>query len=312
MKIAHVSTWNFHNVEDFCGSQYYVARQFDQLNIEQQLIHLRVGGERIPGRVRRILHRFRDKRHLKYCEPSVVKGHARKITTELRNREVDLIFSYGSFSVAYLETDKPLVFWADTPFSGLSAYPDINNACEDSRQKGNAAERAALGNTTRAIYATRWAADLAIRDYGVDEAKLRVVPWGANFEGGMTFDQVKEASRARDKKTVKLLLLGRDWERKGGDAAVAVVQELNRRGIPAQLTVAGCTPPSIPEHVLCVGYISKKTPEGLSRIIRLLRGSHFLIQPSKAETYGIAFAEANSFGTPSLASNVAGITSVIS
>ena len=40
MKIAHVSTWNFNNIEDYCGSQYFVARQFTHLGLEQQLIHL--------------------------------------------------------------------------------------------------------------------------------------------------------------------------------------------------------------------------------------------------------------------------------
>jgi glycosyltransferase involved in cell wall biosynthesis len=39
--------------------------------------------------------------------------------------------------------------------------------------------------------------------------------------------------------------------------------------------------------------------------------SHFLIVPSRAECFGVVFAEASSFGLPSLATNVGGIPSAI-
>ena len=39
--------------------------------------------------------------------------------------------------------------------------------------------------------------------------------------------------------------------------------------------------------------------------------SHFLILPSIAECAGVVFAEASSFGLPSIATNVGGITSMV-
>jgi len=43
----------------------------------------------------------------------------------------------------------------------------------------------------------------------------------------------------------------------------------------------------------------------------LLASSNFLIVPSRAECFGLVFAEASSFGPPSLAADVGGIPAVI-
>ena len=39
--------------------------------------------------------------------------------------------------------------------------------------------------------------------------------------------------------------------------------------------------------------------------------SHFLILPSVAECYGVVFVEASSYGLPTMATNVGGITTII-
>ncbi|PSP33920.1 MAG: hypothetical protein BRC57_12635 [Cyanobacteria bacterium QS_8_48_54] len=112
--------------------------------------------------------------------------------------------------------------------------------------------------------------------------------------------------------TCTLLFVGVDWYRKGGDTAFKTAKILNEQGIKTELHVAGCVPPfDVPGFVTVHGHLSKKTEEGKKHLDRLFSESHFLILPSKAECYGVVFAEANSFGLPPLASNVGGISSVV-
>jgi glycosyltransferase involved in cell wall biosynthesis len=43
----------------------------------------------------------------------------------------------------------------------------------------------------------------------------------------------------------------------------------------------------------------------------LFSHAHFLINPSRAECYGLTYAEASSFGLPSIATDVGGIPTVV-
>ena len=111
---------------------------------------------------------------------------------------------------------------------------------------------------------------------------------------------------------IKLLFIGVDWQRKGGANAVSVANMLNERGIKTELHLVGCDPKiDLPDFVVLHGFISKQSKDGLNKLKRLFLQSHFLIVPSLAEAFGIVFAEASSFGVPSLATNVGGIPSAV-
>ena len=103
------------------------------------------------------------------------------------------------------------------------------------------------------------------------------------------------------------------WSRKGGDVALMVANLLNQQGIQTELHVVGCQPPidDIPNFVKLHGFISKNLDTGREYLDKLMAESHFLILPSKAECYGVVFAEASSFGLPSLATDVGGISTAI-
>ena len=175
-------------------------------------------------------------------------------------------------------------------------------------------ETLALQRSTLAIYASEWAAQTAITHYGADPAKVKVVPFGANIEDEKTLDEIKVLVESRSTEVCKLLLLGVDWLRKGGNVAFKVAQELNASGLKTELTVVGCQPlveGPLPDFVKPLGFISKSTPEGKQRISQLIAESHFLILPSQAECYGIVFCEANALAVPCLATKVGGIPTII-
>jgi glycosyltransferase involved in cell wall biosynthesis len=175
-------------------------------------------------------------------------------------------------------------------------------------------ELAALSRCTLAIYTSDWAAQAAINIYGIAPSKVKVVPWGANIECDRTIDDISRMLKSRASNTCKLLFIGVDWIRKGGNIAIEVAKELNKIGLKTELTIVGYQPPinePFPPFVNPLGYINKSTEEGLNKINKLLADSHFLILPSQAECYGHVLCEANSFGVPCISTNVGGIPTVI-
>jgi glycosyltransferase involved in cell wall biosynthesis len=246
-------------------------------------------------------------------EPWVCKSYAHQVKERLASVKCDAVVSPGTLPIAYLRTEKPQFFWADATFAGIIGfYQGFSNLCAETIRNGNKIEQLALSKCRLAIYASEWAANSALQNYDVDPAKIKVVPFGANIVCNRT---VKDIDLITEKKTFdicKLLFVGVEWIRKGGDVAFKVANLLNQRGIRTELHVVGCNPPEgLPGFVVNHGFLSKKSEEEMSLFNKLMSESHFLILPSFAECFGVVFAEASSFGLPSLATRVGGIPTAI-
>jgi glycosyltransferase involved in cell wall biosynthesis len=138
------------------------------------------------------------------------------------------------------------------------------------------------------------------------------VPFGANISSGRDINKINRIIDQKDFDICKLLFVGVDWHRKGGDKALAITKLLNERGLRTELHIVGCDPPSEPPpFVKNHGFISKTTEEGQKYLDQLFSEAHFLILPSRAECCAVVLAEASSFGLPSLATNVGGIPTAI-
>jgi len=254
------------------------------------------------------------RRRLRDREPSVLKAYARQVAARLPD-DIDVVFSPSTLPIAYLECKQPIFFWADATFAGmLDFYIDRAIVVDSSLRDAHAAEQSALTRCKLAIYSSEWAAQSAIANYSIDPSKVKVVPFGANLESERTYDEVKTAIARRPKDCCRLLFVGVDWVRKGGEIALAVAQRLNDEGIPTELVVVGCDPKIdgiMPSFVSSFGFLDKATLAGRVRLGELYAKSTFFIMPSRAEAYGLVFAEACSFGLPCIASKVGGIPTIV-
>jgi len=245
----------------------------------------------------------------------VLRDYARQVRRKLLKSDADVIFSPISLPIAYLDCDRPMVFWRDATFAGLKDfYPDWSNLSKRTIRAGHEQEQAVLDKCRLAIFSSDWAVQTAIENYKVPESKLKVVPFGANIECDRTLEDIKRIVASRPRDRCILLFLGRYWYRKGADVAVAVAGQLNRSGLKTRLRIVGCEPPQgeqLPDFVELVRFISKSARQGKERIGRLLAESHFLILPSRADCTPIVLPEANSFGVPCLTTRIGGIPSVI-
>jgi glycosyltransferase involved in cell wall biosynthesis len=107
----------------------------------------------------------------------------------------------------------------------------------------------------------------------------------------------------------RLLFIGRDWRRKGGDVAVDTVRWLRAMGIPCELTIVGSKAPASAADVAPRVYanLDKRRRRHRRTLRRLLSESHFLLLPTRAECFGVVCCEANAFALPVLATDVGGV-----
>lgn len=312
MKVAYTTHFSADNLHSWSGSIYYIREALREAGCEIETIDsLREVGK-ISGKLKEMAYKHMlGTTFLRYRRPSTLDAYARQVEAAMAGKNIDVVFSPSSFPIARLKPGVPTVFWSDACFAGLvDFYPYTTNLCKQTLREGNLTEQDALDRCSLAIYSSDWAARTALENYKIDPAKVKVVPYGANADAARKLEQVKANLETRSNECCELLFIGVEWERKGADIALETAVELNRRGIPTRLHLVGCEPPGdVPDCVVLHGFISKKSPEGRAKLEALLAGSHFLIVPSRAECFGLVFAEASSFGLPSLAADVGGIPS---
>ncbi len=242
------------------------------------------------------------------------KRMGRLIDQKVAEGTYDAIFAPSTSAVSYVTADVPVFAYHDATIKGLiEHYGSSERVFGPSLREAMRVEAKALARCDRMFYTSEWACDCAIQDYGLSPDKVCFVPFGANLPSSHALN-LEQAISARSRQVIKLLFLGKDWERKGGDVAVGVAQALIGMGIQTELHLLGTELPARHADKLFIvqhGYISKSTPKGLAMIQDLIVSCHFLLLPTRAECYGLVFCEASAFGVPSIATKTGGVTSAI-
>lgn len=316
MKFAFASTFDSQNVANWSGTPYYMADAFKRSGIEIDYI---------GNLERKVPPFFKIKQFWKKIACGQRESPrfniyaatylSKQATHQLNKLNVDAVIAPQINPICYLETKKPIILWTDGLYASLIGfYPGFSSHSANSIREGNIITQECLSRCTYAVFSSDWAARTAIEIYGVDKDKVKVIPFGANIHCQHTTNDIQAMLATRSRNTVKLLFLGKHWDRKGGEVVFNVAKTLHAAGQSVEVNFVGCMPPAgtdIPNYIKCHGFISKRTPEGVEKITRLLRESHFLFVPSRAEAYGIVFCEANAFGLPCLTSHVGGISTIV-
>ena len=314
MRLAFVTNYNSSDVSAWSGSMFSMLNALRELGLDIHVIDKLSDPYAALFKLKRLTKNLVFKKnYLRDREPLTLRSYARQVESKLLQIKPDIVFSAGSIPIAYLRTDKPVIFWADATFDGMiNFYPEFTNLCDETLRNGHRMEQAALANCRLAIYSSEWAARTAIDKYVVEARKIKVVPYGANLTRVPNASEVQQTIAARDFGNCKLLFVGLDWYRKGGDKALAVASTLIQRGLVAELHVVGCKPPSpFPAFVRTYGYLSKNNRDQRELLSNLYKTSDFFILPSKAECAAVVVAEANAFGLPALTTNVGGMGTVV-
>jgi D-inositol-3-phosphate glycosyltransferase len=159
--------------------------------------------------------------------------------------------------------------------------------------------------------------------YNAEPSRVHVVPLGvehAFFSPGYR-PQARRALEL-DPEAKMLLFVGRLQALKGADLALETLIELRRRGTRAELAIVGG--PSGPDGSATLERLHRRVAEAgvIDHVLfvapqhhRLLstwmRAADVTLVPSRAESFGLVALESSACGTPVVASDVGGLTTLV-
>lgn len=243
-------------------------------------------------------------------EPLVTALFERVVNERVAAIAPDLVISIGAaHKVARLDRGVPLIHVADGLFSTIvDYYPKYAGIGRRSRRIGEAVQRQVVERARFIALTSDWAAHAATEDFPDAAARIRVVPMGANLD----HDPPPAAPRC-NVGPLKLLFVGYDWKRKGGELILPVFQALRARYTSTELHIVGARPaatlglPGVVHH----GALDKSDPAQRAQLDMLFRDSHLFFMPSRQEAFGLVYCEACAFGLPSIASHTGGVPTIV-
>lgn len=140
----------------------------------------------------------------------------------------------------------------------------------------------------------RWLADYLVEKEELPREKVHAVGGGVNVD--------ITGIDASEKKGNKILFVGRDFKRKGGDLTVQAFRLLKKRLPEAELYLAGPAVNPVDDTAGTEGifYLGEQNGE---QVKKLYNKCDVFCMPSRFEAYGLVFAEALVFGLPCIARN---------
>jgi glycosyltransferase involved in cell wall biosynthesis len=315
-KIAYYSINNPLDKRSWSGTTYYLGQSLQQ-NIGD--IHF-LGPVKIPWILDKAMRGIAKTTRLLFKSEWIPKYSLLKniyamivLKKKMKGHNYDFLVAPAAASeLAYLKTDLPIIYFGDATYKVYSETyaKEFKNLNSFSRWEGNHLELKALRKSSLVVLTSQWAAKSAIQDYGTSPDKIVVMPLGANI------DLVPDRSliyRKEENKTLTLLFLAVDWDRKGGPISFATMKELHAAGVPARLIVCGCVPP--PQFndpcMEVIPFLNKNEPGDYEKFVNLLSSVHFLILPTQADCSLLVACESNAYGVPALTTNVGGVSDIV-
>lgn len=242
-------------------------------------------------------------------EGAILRSYAAQIRRRLRLEHFDALISPGTIPVSYLETDIPVVIWTDAIVDLMIGYQDwFTGLSRRAVDNARLAERRALACADAFFSASRWCLDAARNEYSLSPETSHEVAFGANIghDPGPIERKLNGVTR--------VLSVGVDWHSKGMETAIAAVEIVRTEGREVVLDIVGCEPPAGFERrdfVKIHGRIDKTTADGAGAFDQLFRQAHLMMLATKAECFGVVFAEAAAYSLPVVAPSTGGIPSAV-
>ena len=292
MEIGFLSAHNPFDKRQFSGSVFYM-RQALEAHSDVSL-HV-LGGHRLPNlsSAGRIIARLRS--------PHFVNPD------EIDDAGLDAIVApVASQLIAKLSgrLNTPIIFITDATPQFLREF--YNMKLPDSRDHQ---ELIAMNGASHVVYSSQYMMSRALLEFkGISPSKLSAFPFGLNLDNAPI-----DVPEKLPLSPVQLLFNGRNWERKGGDIALATLDTLAARGVSAHLTIIGCSPDVVQGRadVTVHSYLDKTNPDDLATLNACYEHAHIFILPTRGDCTPMVVAEANAWGCPVLITRTGGVPSLM-
>ena len=313
IKIGYLSSRDARNIREWSGTMYHMANSLEKHVGE--VVFLGPYKPRFIIFYMKVLNKVSlyilGKRYGFAHSYLMSMAYKLRFESRIKKEKPDIIFAATATpEISRIKTSIPIVNLNDTTFELLvDNYSNFTKLLPFSRRRNERTEKAANLNSAAFVVSSDWARRSLINYYGMPDNKIHIISYGANLS------RIPQASEIQLKPqgTTKILFLGVDWQRKGGAIAFNAFVDLTNRGIDAELTVIGCTPPEYVKHakLSIIPFLDKNKERDFERLYSILSDTHLMLVPSRGDCTPIVFCEANAFGIPVISTDVGGISSVI-
>jgi glycosyltransferase involved in cell wall biosynthesis len=307
MKVLFVTYHDPYILDLASGSDYHYLRAVQNNGFDVKVI----GPFKTPPiwlerNLSRVYQRT-GKRYLKYKLTTAWLA-SRATNTATKEWKPDVLFTHYPSPLIFYQGGLPCVYRTDSTFYGVNKeYP----------QYGKLAlwfeiwqEKRAFRFSARVITHSDWSGKILADYYKVPKNRIIVYPEPSALPVHIVPKEINIKDWKSLKGPLRLLLVGRDYRRKGIDIAIEVVRRLNAEGTRTELTICGVQGQEN-EFVRFVGPFKKSIPEQLEQYISLYQMANLLIHPALFEAAGIVAGEAAAFGTPTITNDTGGLGTTV-
>lgn len=317
MKILYLTFENHKDVNAWSGMMLNVSRALQNHNSLIFFDNIKLGVfSKIRIAWQLIIDRL-TKKKTKYLRiSSVMKDITKKIQKRIDCDDFDVVFTMRPHLISYIKTNKPIVVFADCNFqSMINYYESFTGLRKKHIAECNKQEKLAFENCSLALFTSPWAVRTSSENYLISRDKFKCVYIGSNMAIKHSDNEIERFIQNRKKAAQKrILFVGVDWNRKGGDLAVEAIFLLNKMGYDCKLVIVGCNPVingRYSSFVEVLGRIDKSSEEGMARMDEEYQKAYCFILPTKSECAAVSLAEASAYGLYSFTSNTGGTDGVI-
>jgi glycosyltransferase involved in cell wall biosynthesis len=168
-------------------------------------------------------------------------------------------------------------------------------------ERGKLVHRALMRRARGITAWSRWTKDSLVNDYGVCADAVTVIHPGTNFAN---LPPIEARSRRRPG-PARILFVGGDFPRKGGDLLVKMFRERLRGSCELHLVIGADLPEEEGVHVY--RGVKPHSP----KLLQLYTEADIFCLPTRADCMGIVLAEAMAFSLPIVATRVGGIPEAV-
>jgi glycosyltransferase involved in cell wall biosynthesis len=300
------------NIKSWSGTSFQVVQQLKHHFNKVTILHYKKPKRTLFNALLRLI--LGPRRYPLWMTDAALREYGRELDRAIEEAKPDFVFSISSQGLIYSNLSVPTFLFSDAPwftwktcYSQFEPMPLLGSKYRD-------LEARAAQSITAAIFGTHWAAGEAQKLYGIDASRIGAVALGANWFPSLSEEELRVVIAKRGQGSIRLLFVGRDWVRKGGPDALRVASAIHKLGYAVILNVVGCSPVIDPADAGLVkvhGLLYRDNPEQKKILENLYLHSDFLITPTRAECFGLSFAEAQAFALPPISYKIQAIPEVV-
>lgn len=243
----------------------------------------------------------------------MARYYARRIHAALARGPFDVILAdKAEAELADLDTQVPIIYSHDATSEILRDYDaSFVHMTAAARRELAGLERRASARAAAIVLRSNWVAASARRTLAVAPDRIRVIYTGPNLLPAWIPRTIQPRPPAP---SWRLLLVGRDWERKGVARAIAAGELLAARGQSIQLLLGGTNVPRsmrLPSFVNAYPDADKGSAAQRARLLGLYASATCFLLPTHRECFGISLLEAMAFGLPCIATTAGGVPEAV-